>query len=96
MMTYPISSLKCNKNTYEKNNAYGILFSCCEIWFFDCVRIWFFDFIRPPGKIKRSHKLRASSKTNFKASNKRSSKTNFKIKINKIGSIPKDTADSTS
>lgn len=66
-----------------------MFFGRCETWFFDFGRSWFFDLVGCPGKIRLSSNVDVRLNSNID----NILKSNVNTLKNRIGSIPKDTAD---
>lgn len=66
-----------------------MFFGRCETWFFDFGRSWFFDLVGRPGKIRLSSNVDVRLSSNVDSI----LKSNVNTLKNRIGSIPKDTAD---
>ena len=66
-----------------------MFFGRCETWFVDFGRSWFFDLVGRPGKIRLSSNVDVRLSSNVDSI----LKSNVNTLWNKIGSIPKDTAE---
>lgn len=66
-----------------------MFFGRCETWFVDFGRSWFFDLVGRPGKIRLSSNIDVRLNSNIDSI----LKSNVNTLKNRIGSIPKDTAD---